>query len=336
LQRLLSSDDAEALSMGLLAQGYMEQEGDLELLIPYLKQKAPSVQLAAAQSIRRLNTQPKIAKLLIDNLSAIQVGEVRLELIAAIQKGLDAKLALPFVRAAARLRPIEKRAAITALSSGAVPAETLLELTANTDLDHRARLLCGKALAKLNTKLLRRELRGIITPVIQQAQAYFWHTEHIKQSGSMDLRLVAECMEGSFHHLIDFAIGLLAASGSIEESELITHSLRSHNEKTHSQGVETVEKTCDKKIFRLLEPLIDDRPDSDKIRRLPSLAHETTEDILERLESSALIVDRLIAWHTRAKLKIGNWRALASAMRQTDDPLFNHFITELLQEDTTP
>lgn len=337
LQRLLSSSDPEALSMGLLAQGYMEHTGDLELMLPYLAHTSPAVQLAAAQSMRRL-IQPgniKIAKALIENLNTAKAQEVRLELIDAIVKVLNAKLALPFVRAAMRLRPIERRAAITALSSGAISAETLLALTANTTLDHRARLLCGKALAKLNIKLLRRELRAIITPVIEQAQAYFWHAHHIKESSDPNLCLVAECMEGSFHHLIDFAIGLLAASGSIEESELITHSLRSHNEKTHSHGVETVEKTCDKQIFRLLEPLIDDRPKSDKIRRLPSLKSENIEALLTRLERSALIVDRLIAWHTRSKLKIGDWRATAHAARPVGEPLFNHFISELLQEDPT-
>lgn len=335
LQRLLSSSDPHAVSMGLLAQGYMKHQDDLDLLIPYLKESAPAVQLAAAQSIHRLidPANIKTTKLLIEALSTAQTQEVRLELILAIQKALESKLALPFARVAMRLSPLEKRAAISALSSGSVSIDTLLELTANTNLDHRARLLCGKALAKLGVKQLRRNLRGIIIPEIKRAQAYFWHAHQIKQTDDHDLRLVAECMEGSFHHLIDFVIGLLAASGSIEESELITHSLRSHNEKTHSHGVETVEKTCDKKIFRLLEPLIDDRPNPDKVRRLPSLAHEGVEAILQRLESSSLPVDRLISWHTRAKLKIGDWRALTGAMRKTDDPLFNHFISELLQED---
>lgn len=335
LQRLLSSSDPEYLSQGLFAQGYMQHANDLKLLIPYLHHSARIVQIAAARSIERLlrPTDAPIASQLIEALKQTYTSDVRLLVIRSIEKALEPKLVIPLLNVSMRMRPIEKRAVIYALSSGRISADFLLKVTSNSDLDHRARQICGRALGKLAPKLLRREIREVIIPEIRRAQAYFWHAHFFKTSKEPHLKLLAECMQGSFCHLIDFVIGLLASAGSIEESELITHSLRSHNQKTHSHGVETLEKTCDRKIFRLLEPLVDDRPDDERVRRLPSFESDTLEDVLELLEKSPIVVDRLIAWHTRAKLKIGDWKKMALSARPSSEPLFGHFISELLQEE---
>jgi hypothetical protein len=335
LQRLLASSAPEDLSMGLFAQGFMNNASDLHLVLPYLSHEDRSVQLAAALSTTRLISpeQSDLAAELIHLLPKLEASDVRLQVIEAIGKSLNDTLALPFVSCAENLSPIQRRSAISALSSGAVSAAILLELTGRSQLNLKARLLTGKALAHLNPRLLKQTLRTLIIPEIMRAQAYAWHAYHIRKNE--DLSLLAEAMEGSLNHLIDFIIGLLAAAGSIEESELITYSLRSGNEKTQAQGIETLEKAADRKIFRLLEPLVDDRPIEEKIRRLPSHAHQSIEGVLELLENSPLTADRLIAWHTRAKLKIGDWRARALGReKEHEAPIVDHFVSQLLSEES--
>lgn len=334
LQKLLSSTDTRALSMGLFVQGYMEYESDLKHLIPYVHHDSIDVQLAACGSIERLiePEHTEVAAALIRALKKESRSSVRLSLLQSIGKALHPTIARSLLLTAIRFRPVEKRSVIQILSNGRIESGLLLEVTASPSTDYRARLMAGRALAKLDIKELRHQLRPLIFPEIEQARTYFWHAYHFKQSSEPCRALLAECMEGSFHHQIDFIIQLLASAGSIDESELIAYSLRSHNQKTRSHGVETLEKTCDRKIFRLLEPLVNNRPAEEKVRRISDPGH-SFEEVLSLLETSALLAPRLIAWHVRSKLKIGNWKAMALERPRSDDPLFTHFISELLEEE---
>ena len=148
-----------------------------------------------------------------------------------------------------------------------VPA--LLSITKDTQMADRCRLLAGRILGRLALPQLRANLSDIIRQEIERAYVYFYHYHTIQSRyPEWDLSMLRDVLITGYHSVLDFIIQILGVAGEIEDEELLSRSLRSPNPKVRSQVVETLEKTCEPQIFRLLQPLVDDIPYEEKIRSL--------------------------------------------------------------------
>jgi hypothetical protein len=89
----------------------------------------------------------------------------------------------------------------------------------------------------------------------------------------------------------------LASSGSIENGELLSHGLKSKNPKLRATAIETLEKTCSSNIFRILKPLIDDRPIEEKLKIYKKRKHTalTYDELIEILQNTSSKTNLLIA-----------------------------------------
>ena len=295
LQQLLSSSCPDALAMGLYVQSRMDYESDIKLLFPFLDHPTPAVKLAAADSLSQLLTTEHSAFIpqLFEALERVNLASVRLKLIKAAANLIQKEHVVPLARLSARLTPHEKRACVEVLAHVQAPFEHYLDSLKDLRLDLQARLVLAKAAFKKAPKRLRKELYTIALPEIERCSAYY-----VLQDSSENPYLAA-AIRSTFHHTRDYIIHLLALGGSLEDSDLIIHGLRSSNEKVHSHCVETVEKTCERKLFRLIEPLIDDRPSSEKIRKirakLPVELSTDKKGMIDYLHKSSFQSDRLIA-----------------------------------------
>ena len=106
-----------------------------------------------------------------------------------------------------------------------------------------------------------------------------------------------------YHSVIDFIIQLLGVAGEIEDSELLSRSMRSSNPKVRSQVIETLERTCDTSLFRLLQGLVDEVPLQVKLRSYPKQPH-TLEQLLNHLRSSPSLVDQIAAAAVSSSLQL--------------------------------
>jgi len=331
LQQLLSSHCPDALAMGLYVQSRMDYESDIKLLFPFLDHPQPAVQLAAADSLSQLLTDEhsEFIPQLFEALERLRLPKVRLKLLQAVKKLVQKEHIIPLARLSARLTPIEKRACVDALAQAQSSFERYIDALKDLRLDLEARLVLAKAAFKRSPRRFRKALYAIALPEIERCSAYY-----VLQNSSENPHLAA-AIRATFHHTRDYLIHLLAVGGSLEDSDLIIHGLRSSSEKVHSHCVETVEKTCERKLFRLIEPLIDDRPSSEKMRKirakLPKELSTDTKGMIEYMYKSSFQSDRLIALYEIALSRPEQLDKYINNLPESDrnSKLTEHLIQEL-------
>lgn len=251
---------------------------------------------------------------LIKQLRSTHNALLRSVCLQRLREICDERHLSELVLASIHLRPTERREMEKLLVGlGHSATARLLAMTRDVGLDDRCRSMAGRALGRLSRPTLRSYLYPIILEEVERAYFYHYHYETVqKRYPQHDLELLRDGLLSGFHSVMDFLIHLLGVASELDDCELLCKALRSDNQKLHSQAVETLEKSCgDKRIFRLLLPLIDDRPKLDKLRlyikggRTPY----SLPELLGRLERSASSMDSLVATSMRADLSLPGWDA---------------------------
>lgn len=337
LEEFLASKDEAEICMGLIILGAESSLLDFELMLPFLKHSSIQVARAAAVSVSEsINRQgARYAPLLISQIIASSDNEYRLSCLKALGKIGDPALVKEMIHASVHLRPNERRlmeAIIAKMGLRTVPM--LLSMTKDTTMHDRCRVLSGRTLGRLALPQLRANLYEIIHGEIERAYFYFYHHQIIQEKyPDLNLRILQDALLTGYHSVIDFIIQLLGVAGSIEDCELLSSSLRSRNPKVRSQVVETLERTCDTKIFRLLQPLVSDLPIEEKIRaykRGGRTALSLTE-LLDKLDQSPSLADQIMSASLQYRLNIPHWRESIRQQMPANEEIFHHFAYELLE-----
>jgi hypothetical protein len=216
----------------------------------------------------------------------------------------------------------------------------LLTLTKDIALPERARITAGKILARLALPQLQANLIDILDIEIERAYFYFYFAHTIqKQYPLYDLELLQGALLAGYQSVIDFILHLLGAVGSLEDPEMLVRALHSKNAKIHSHAVESLERTCDVRIFRLIAPLIDDLPLEEKmaacLRWQGDFLNLTLSELLDKLERSPALFDKIVATRLKAKLQMPGWRQnLREQMKQSNES-FHQFAYEMLEYENT-
>ncbi len=337
LKLLLDSHQEEEICMGLQILGIDGDSHDIDILISYLKN--PSLQIArtAAKSIALANTLNAIrqAPSLIAQLSLSSDHEIRLACLQALGKVNDSSLVPHLIQVSVHFRPNERRLAETLIyNMGLRTVPTLLALTKETSMPDRCRVLAGRILGRLSLPQLRANLSDIIRQEIERAYFYFYHSQTIQNSHpEVDLSMLRDVLMTGYHSVLDFIIQLLGVAGEVEDGELLSRSIRSRNPKVRSQVVETLEKTCETSIFRLLQPLVEDVPYEEKIRAYMRSGHKALSltCLLDKMSESSARIDRILAATIKYHLNLPNWRESLRQQMFQQDEIFHHFAYELLE-----
>lgn len=337
LKILLDSHHEEELSMGLQILGIEGEPHDIDILISYLNH--PSLQIArtAAKSIAQAEHLDSIrqAPLIINLLGQVSDNEVRLSCLKALEKINDSSLVDDLILASLHFRPNERRLTeevIFKMGLRTVPA--LISLTRDTHVADRCRLLAGQILGRLALPQLRAYLSDIIQQEIERAYFYFYHYHTIQEHNpQLDLSILQNVLITGYHSVLDFIIQILGVAGEVEDEELLSRSLKSRNPKIRSQVVETLEKTCEPKIFRLLQPLVDDIPYEEKMRAYVKSGHRalSLNNLLDKMSESSAQIDQIIAATMKYHLDLPNWRESLRQQMSRQDEIFHHFAYELLE-----
>lgn len=331
---LLSSDLVDEQAMAISILGLDSNAENVELLLPYLRSPSIEVLRATVKAISQISDKScqYFAPSLLDLLAAHPDNQVRLFCLEALGKMDDSSIAHSIIYASSHFRPNERRKAEEVIAGmGAHTVPVLLSLTKDPSMQDSCRLLAGRSLGRIDLRELKNNLFDIVKKEIARASFYFYHGQTIQSKNpELDLDLLSESMMTGVNTLIDFIIQLLSVAGSIEDKELLSRSLRSKNQKTHSHAVETLEKTCDRKIFSLLLPLIDDSPLEHKLSTCLKKGVQplTLVPLLEKLSQSPSKLDQVTAATINARLDAPIYRASVPEIPETN---FNHFTQELFQ-----
>jgi HEAT repeat protein len=336
LKLLLDSHHEEELCMGLQILGIDGDMHNLDILISYLKHPSLMVARTAAKSIAKAESLDSIrqAPLIISQLSQISDNEVRLSCLKALEQVNDSSLVDDIIQISLHFRPNERRLTeevIFKMGLRTVPA--LLSIMRDTQAPDRCRLLAGRILGRLALPQLRANLSDIIRQEIERAYFYFYHHHTIQSlNPELDLSMLQDVLITGHHSVLDFIIQILGIAGEVEDEELLSRSLRSRNSKVRSQVVETLEKTCEPQIFRLLQPLVDDIPYEEKIRICAKSGNKPLilNDLLDKMSESSAQIDRIIAATMKYHLNLPYWRESLRQQMSRQNEIFHHFAYELL------
>ena len=309
INTLLTSGNVDEMSLALDILSFSSSSVTAQIF-PFLHHFLPKVRLKAAQCLARSigKEDQSYSKSLLRILSQSKDALFRTYILRSLGKVVVKEQIQELLEISEQFRPTEKREVedcIHQIGESAVPI--LLDICKNQSLTDGCRTLAGKTLGHLNPKILRTHLVEIIQSETKRAYFYAYHYHTIQQRYPEHcLRLLEEVLETGFHSVMDFMIHLLAVSGSLEDVGLLLRSLRSQNQKIHSHAVETLEKSCDPEVFRLLEVLVDDRPSSEKVRYFLKYvdAKKTLLDVLEYLEESSSQVNHLVCFAIKKHLKV--------------------------------
>lgn len=333
LQELLDSEVERDLLMGIQVLTVEATQEDVNILIPYLRHESMHVKRKAALAISEVATSQssKHAKTLLHYVTSESDNEFRLSLLKAIGKMADTSLVKDILLNGLHLRPNERRQIEKIIyQMGLKTVPTLLSMTKDTDLHDKTRLLAGKILGRLALPQLRANLPNMMKHEIERANFYFCQHHTIQETyPQKDLHVLKDALLSGYHSVIDFIIQMLGVAGEIEDSELLSRSMRNPNPKIRSQVIETLERTCDPALFRLLQPVVDELPLSIKLKALTPLS---LDELLAVLRKSPSLTDQVAAAAISASEKIPHWRSTLKQQMKNNEEIFNHFAYELLEK----
>lgn len=338
LRLLLDSKIEREICTGLEILGYEKNSENLEVIFSYLKHPALNVTLAAAKALAHVASPDckEFAPQIIERLFSTRDPQVRHYYLQALEKMQDQDSIRELILATIHFRPNERALVERFILeiSNQQNAPTLLELVQDRFIHERCRLLAGKLLAKRDLNLLKNHLFSLAQKEIERAYFYFYHAKTIqKQIPEYDLLILENALETGYHSVIDFVIQLLGAANSIDESEILSHTLRSKNRKLRAQAIETLQKACSTRLFTLLEPLIDERPLEQKLRYYLKKGHIPLNltQLLDTMVYSPSLTDQIVAIGLKAKLDAPGWREVVKKKLQSNEEIFEHFAHELLE-----
>lgn len=324
LQTLLESSHEDDVCIGI------KTLGDAEMLIPFLKHPSTNIARTAAKCLADIAETPcaQQAKLIIEQLEINSDSEFRLACLKALCTIANSEQTKDLILTSCHFRPNERRLiehVVKHFNRSCVP--TLLNLTRDTTIPDRCRVLAGRILGSLAPAELKKHLHEILLKEIQRASFYFAHHHRIQADyPNIDLGLLKEALQTGFYSVMDFIIQLLGVSGEIEDCELLSRSIRSSNPKTLSQVVETLEKTCEHKIMRLLHPLVmHTQNDTGKQQRL------NLDALLDKMSLSYARLDQLISAMLKQKLNIPNWKDSLQLRMGMKESSYQQFLRELME-----
>lgn len=298
LKRLLESESEQDILMGLEVLAFDASSEDIYILCPYLHHEFLGIARTAAGAIAKIACPEtsSCSKELLQELTARPDPELRRHLINALGKMADVSMVEELLAGSIHLRPSERRHIEKIIyNMGPELIPLLLDMTKNSSLHDRTRVLAGKILGRLSVLDLRRELFEICQKELKRALSYFYHYHTIQESHpDHDLHVLKDALLSSYHSVLDFIIQLLGVAGEIEDVELLSISMRSSNPKVRSQVVETLERTCETPLFRLLQPLLEESPLAEKLKTA-SHYRLSLDQLLNRLQNSPLVVDQIAA-----------------------------------------
>ena len=339
LDLMLKSSRIDEISMGLDILGEEQATEAAERALPFLSHESVLVKRAAARCVasRADKKISRHAPRLIEELEAARDNVFRLHCLDALGKIGDSTTVKDLLLASVYFRPNERRRTEEIIAQmGLKTVPLLLAMSKDLALPVRARIQAGKILGRLALPQLQANLIDIIDIEIERAYFYFYFGHTIqKQYPLYDLEMLQNALLTGYQSVIDFIIHLLGAAGSLEDPELLVRALHSRNAKIHSHAVESLEKTCDLRIFRLIAPLVDDLPLEEKmaacLRWQGDFPNLTLSELLGKLEMSPTLFDKIVATRLKAKLQMPNWRQQLREQMKHSDETFHQFAYELLE-----
>ncbi|MCB1119128.1 MAG: HEAT repeat domain-containing protein, partial [Chlamydiia bacterium] len=327
----LHSKDPEHKAMAIDIINKTGSQQDVDLLVPFLNSDCERIQVKAAKAIAVLisDEQRPLVPQLLDLLGRTPLHRLRIHLLTAIGKIKDTHLVKEILTICSHLPPNEQRySKQILLSFGLKIVPQLIHILKERQLDYSTRLLAGKVLGALSLPQLRANLIEVIETEILNAYFYSAHMAIVPT----EYPELLSCLESSYHLILNFIIQILGIAGEIGDTDLLAQSIRSKNPKVRSRVIETMEKTCDPNLMRLLYPLIAEIPEEERRQQIlkANCNQLTINELLIWLQDSSILCDQIVAASLLSQVDFPHWQEKVKRRMIGNFPLYQRFALELL------
>ncbi|KPK33499.1 MAG: hypothetical protein AMS24_00955 [Chlamydiae bacterium SM23_39] len=301
--RLLKDKDEDRICMGI--DILSDDRESFDEIIKLLDHENLKIKKKAAEAISNLSEKDfsSYSLKIIEVMKKTPDNKIRTFCLNALYKISDPFSVKEIILAASHFRPSEKRdVEFVIINMGKKVVDILMDILKDVSLNYCCRILASKVLGRISLVKLKKELKDIIEVEIKRAYFYFF-SGHLIQNRYpyYDLIFLKKALLNGFQANIDFIIHLLGASRSLEDCDLLVHSLHSKNEKIHADAIETLEQNCDPKIFVKIYPLIENIPWIERKKAYSKINEKYTlpslSDLLMILNKSSSMFDKAIVEH---------------------------------------
>ncbi|MEZ5314739.1 MAG: hypothetical protein R3E91_00785 [Chlamydiales bacterium] len=337
LDDLLNSKVEEEVCSGLEILGFEGNSDNIQCILPYLRCSSLMINRTAAKSIAYcVNPHKKEhANWIIQGLLYTNDPNARHFLLKALYTLSNPTILQPLILASKHFRPNElKLTEDIILKIQPLSSNTLLNILCTKSIPDSCRLLAGRILGKIDRKTLQKNLYSIVKFEIDRAYFYFYHAYEIqKQLPEQELSILENALFTNYQSIIDFIIQILGVAGSIEQSQILSMTLRSPNPKIRAQAIESLDKTCENHIFNLLEPLINEQHPEKKIHyylKNGGIPYNLNQ-LLNTMQNSSSIGDQIVSISLKARLQTPDWRQALRIKLEEGAKVFKNLANELLE-----
>jgi len=337
-ESLLHSSDEKELCMGIRILGFEKNGSHIVLLLPFLNHSSTLVKRASARAIALLAgpSYSEHADTILAHLSLTTDSDTRLAYLQILEKLEAAHIAKPLIISSVYFRPSERKLVekLVLQFKKELLLEDLISILHNEHVHIRARLLAGRLIGKLSLRDLRLRFHPLIKKELRRAYLYYYHAHTIqKQTPSYDLSILEKTLTTGYEVILDFIIQMIGVASALEDSEVLSFTMKSKNRKLRAQALETIEKSCDPKIFTLLRPLLEARGPDERMRKFFEEGGKELDlsELLESLAQSGSIVEQIVSLSYKAHFNAPGWREALQKKLEEEETVFHHFAHELLR-----
>lgn len=334
LKQLLDSNHDEEICLGLSILGCDDSTEGVDRLVPFLDHPSPEVFRTASRALSLVidKRSASYSEQLIDCLARSNDYRFRLNCLDALAKIVEPSQAAEVISATSHFRARERRKIeemIVGLGKSTV--NELLSIVTDQEVHHRSRMLAARILGELDLAALHSELNRVIENELERAWFYLNHYYNLEDSRQgIDLKTLSQTLKSGYEAALDFIIDLLGVAGSLEDTDLISKSLKSSSSKIRAAAIEALEKSSTAHHFRAVLPLANDSTIKEKLEYHNQEPLELYS-LLEALVNSPSQADQIVAATLLYQLDLPGWRESIKKLQESNDQLLRHFAAELLE-----
>ncbi|NQY92671.1 MAG: hypothetical protein HRT43_00775 [Campylobacteraceae bacterium] len=272
VEKLLKTGNKEDIIEVLYILSKSKHDSYAFFAAEFLNENSHTVTVCALETIFELCNQNS-EKLINPILKTFKEGskfERKLSL-DILQKIEDTQSLIPLFKNINILTAYEKRQVISIVETiGLQSVPSIISILLDDSFSYTARSIAARVLGKIAFEQFKVVEQQIIFKELENVYKYLqMYTVVLKEyENTKDpyFLLLSKYFRDNQQIILDFILEKLTVGGEMESFELIKTSLRSSNSKVRGNAIETIEQSTKKSVFRVLLPLLDDRPIDDVIK----------------------------------------------------------------------
>jgi len=272
VEKLLKTGNKEDIIEVLYILSKSKHDSYAFFAAEFLNENSHTVTVCALETILELCNQnsDKLVRPILKTFKEGSKLERKLSL-DILEKIEDTQSLIPLFKNINILTAYEKRQVISIVETiGLQSVPSIISILLDDGFSYTARSIAARVLGQIAFEQFKVVEQQIIFKELENVYKYLQMCTVVLQEyeNTQDpyFLLLSKYFRDNQQIILDFILEKLTVGGEMESFELIKTSLRSSNSKVRGNAIETIEQSTKKSVFRVLLPLLDERPIDDVMK----------------------------------------------------------------------